>query len=693
MSTIFKYFLSFIAIMTLCISNCYSQRGKEGNITIASLNTVVNTYIDLVSDATAGTSTLTVANNSMTGGAFGGAALAPGDLIMIIQMQGAVINIDTYPNDNGWGPYTIPAPYRWTNSWKHHSHEWGALIHLDIFSNPTNGYGNAGKFEQVEVLSVSGPDTIELCCDLVNSYSQTGSVQIIRVPRYETLTITGAGSIIPNDWDGITGGVVDIEVNSHLDINTGGLISADARGFRGGRLDDFGTVGTTAILDDVKFLGSSDPSQGSEKGEGIHGFNAALDAFSSHYGISAASNGGGGGGFQNAGGGGGSNVYSGALRYTGSGVPNPIYNVNWALDLSYPDLNSDPQTYSNLVGRPSPGGGRGGYSVAEFDNNENTLGPRQAAWGGDGRKTNGGRGGHPLVYDSTRLFAGGGGGAGDQNSDQGGSGGTGGGIVYITSYGSIVGDGTISANGENGEKSNPLNQDPDSAIANRRKGDDGAGGGGAGGSVFIKNAGDLPASIKINAIGGDGGGQDMRLFKDLTALPDPIDTFDQASGPGGSGGGGNIAFNSGTPLQNVSAGAAGEITSQTYEAGSYTTNPGMIGNFPVNGATDGYLGELNLFAPYFDISGTDTTINVGNSVDLTVSPLGTFPAGLSNADITWYSQQFSDPTTNIAGTGLTINVSPIVTTTYWVGINPGEWRIPVTVTVNLSVSLMNFSIE
>ena len=677
--------LIFSCLGVLILFNSNAQRGKEGNQIISTPNTVVNTYTNLTATAAAGTSTLTVGNNAMIGGSFGGTPLAPGDLIMVIQMQGAVLNCDTYPNDNGWGTYTIPAPYRWSNSWKHHAHEWGALIHLNIFGNPTNGYGNSGKFEEIEVLSVTGGTTIELGCDLTNTYDGAGHVQIVRIPRYDTLTITGSGSIIPNLWNGTIGGVVDIEVNSHLDINAGGLISADATGFRGGELDNFGTVGSIMVLDDVKFLGTSDPALGSEKGEGIHGYYTELDAIASRYGISGASNGGGGGGFQNCGGGGGSNVYAGTLRYTGTGIPNPLYNVNWALDFSYPDFNLDPQTYSNLVGRPSPGGGRGGYSLAINDNNENTIGPRQAAWGGDGRKPNGGRGGHPLVYDATRIFLGGGGGAGDQDSFQGGKGGDGGGIIHITTYGTFVGDGTISADGEDGEKTNPTNQNPGIAAADRRKGNDGAGGGGAGGSVLIENAVAIPATIAIQARGGNGGNQDMRLYQNPGF---GINTADEASGPGGSGGGGNIAFNSGAPTQDVAAGLAGTIITQNFEGGVYTTIAGMVSNHAVNGATDGYPGEQSLAAPYFDIAGTDTTICVGQSVNLTVSTLGTFLAGLGNADVTWYTQQFCDPTTNIQGTGLTITVTPAATTTYWVGICPGKWRIPVVVTVTLGATLV-----
>ena len=97
-------FLILIATLFLTFSS-QAQRAKDGDFVVGGANTIVNTYTSLTADATTGATSITVADNAMLGGVFGG-ALAPGDLVMIIQMQGAVINIDTYPNDNGWGPYT-----------------------------------------------------------------------------------------------------------------------------------------------------------------------------------------------------------------------------------------------------------------------------------------------------------------------------------------------------------------------------------------------------------------------------------------------------------------------------------------------------------------------------------------------------------------------------------------------------------
>ncbi|HRD40645.1 MAG TPA: hypothetical protein PLC65_18595, partial [Bacteroidia bacterium] len=67
-------FLSFVAL---------SQRGKDGagNITVA--NTIVNIYTPLTANANVGNTTISVGST---------AGYAVGDLIMIIQMQGASVN-------------------------------------------------------------------------------------------------------------------------------------------------------------------------------------------------------------------------------------------------------------------------------------------------------------------------------------------------------------------------------------------------------------------------------------------------------------------------------------------------------------------------------------------------------------------------------------------------------------------------
>jgi hypothetical protein len=75
---------SIYALSLVLLSlNLFSQRGKDGTPTISAANTIVNAYTPLTSNVTSGSTTLNVGNST---------AFAVGDLIYIIQMQGANVN-------------------------------------------------------------------------------------------------------------------------------------------------------------------------------------------------------------------------------------------------------------------------------------------------------------------------------------------------------------------------------------------------------------------------------------------------------------------------------------------------------------------------------------------------------------------------------------------------------------------------
>ena len=622
-----------------------SQRGKNNDFTVTTSPYIVNAYTTLSTDASAGATSISVANSSLIGGFFT-TALAAGDLIMIIQMQGASVNVNTGPTVVWGGNYTWPEEW-WNTSLAPNTTPW-------IWGTVTN-YNNAGKQELVEVRSVNvgGANTIQLNCALQNSYTATGKVQIVRVPRFNNLTINAGLNMEAQAWNGTTGGVVAVEVNGNLTLNANSKISATAKGFRGAVADNAGFGGTNNVHTNgtgngSTQLGSSVSGEGGRKGEGIAGYTTEYTSvLLSPFGRGSVANGGGGGGYNNAGGGGGANIGS-ATGYTGKGVPSTTYaNSVWNLETAAPGFG----------GSVSPGGGRGGYTYANSNQNELTLGPNQLAWLGDSRKENGGFGGHQLAYDATRLFMGGGGGAGDQNDVQGGGGGTGGGIVHVTCYGTISGTGSFEADGAGGQNSNPNNQ-PVTTTATV-KGRDGAGGGGGGGMICVKNLTALPATLGLNARGGVGGNQVLSYF-----LPP---TTQEAGGPGGGGAGGGIIFTSGTPTQSVAGGNAG------------TTNSTSVTNFPVNGATGGGAGISGLTSTIFNITASNVSICSGNSATLTATVTGTAPGTL-----TWYSQQFGG--TSI-GTGTSFTTPVLTTTTtYYVGICPGTFRIPVTVTVTPSTT-------
>lgn len=609
----------------------FSQRGKDNSYTVTATGTQLNAYTSVTANAAAGATSITVANNSLTNSFFA-ASLNQGDLIMIIQMQGATMDVDVTPTASWGGHYTTP---------NGHLFDWGS--YHDLWGNVTS-YNNAGKYELIEVKSVSGSNTINVMCGLQNSYTASGHVQVIRVPRLQNLTLNANMTIVPALWDGTIGGVVALEILGTLTLNTNSKILATGYGFRGGVCDTQTAGSPPGSAANVGYCASDAAAEGAEKGEGIGGYYAEYDALYSRYCKSAPANGGGGGGNHNAGGGGGSNIGTGA--YTGKGNPQ-AYAAVWNLESA------------GFSSSSSSGGGRGGYSYSTSNQNETTVGPNNTAWSGDYRRSEGGLGGHPLTYDVTRMFMGGGGGAGDANSNptQGGAGGRGGGIVYLTAYGTITGTGSIEANGAAGQNANPNGLTAASASSTKY-GNDGAGGAGGGGAIVLSNGSAIPNTVTLSANGGTGGNQVISFGSFASPAM-------EADGPGGGGAGGMIAFTAGTPVQTVSGGLNG------------TTNSTHVNLFPPNGATAGGSGTSGLVQPYFNITANPVTICPNTSATLTATVTGTLPA---SATLTWYSTQFGS---TVLGTGATYT-TPVLsaTTTYYVGTCPGTFRVPVVVTVN-----------
>ena len=414
-------FLKKYLTISLCITSSvsFSQRAIDGNKTINAANTIVNEYTTLSLDAAAGSTTITVAASGLNANARFGTGLVAGDLIMIIQMQGATIlgapdpitPAISNPNNATWGDVT--------------------------------SYNNTGKFEFFEVSSVPTPTTITVDCGLTNNYTASGKVQVIRVQRYNSLTITAPGVLTCQAWNGTTGGVLAIEVANNTVINAGGRIDASGTGFRGGAL--FVTTGrtTTGLYSCISL------DVGTNKGESIAGYTTDYIPFGGRYCRGAAANGGGGGNVWNCGGGGGANAGM-VPAWTGQGNPdNSVAGWTTAWNLESP----------GFAASTSSGGGRGGYSFSQTNQDATILGPGTIgvtnAWNGSYRYNLGGLGGRPLDYSTGRIFCGGGGGAGEEDDNQGGAGGTGGGIIYITSYGKITGTGSdsILSKGNNGGSS------------------------------------------------------------------------------------------------------------------------------------------------------------------------------------------------------------------------------------------------
>lgn len=417
--------------------------GQDGAFSVpAATNAIVNRYAALTQNAAAGTNLLTVNNVA----AFN---VAAGDLLLVIQMQGAEIDSSD----------TI------------------------LYGAVTNLRG-AGQYEYVTVAAVNaGMNQIRIdSCGggLRNSYLASAHTQVVRVPQYTTLTVPAGSSIVAPAWNGQVGGIV--AVHALTSVALAGTIDASARGFRGGTLEQ-----TTDY--NIAIFRSANSTDGAEKGESIAGYQTEYDALGGRFGRGAPANGGGGGNAHNCGGGGGANAGDPAAWRRGQGVMdgNAMGGaMAWPLDPEY-------LTNMNKL-TTDAGGGRGGYSFSNTDLNALTQGPGLTTWGGDSRYEHGGLGGHPLAQNvAQRLFFGGGGGAGDSNNDQGGIGGIGGGIVLVTAP-AVTGVGQILANGGNG--------------ANTAGGgnNDAPGGGGGGGTIVVTTA-SLATTIALRANGGTGGNQ------------------------------------------------------------------------------------------------------------------------------------------------------------------------------------------
>ncbi|HRH65737.1 MAG TPA: T9SS type A sorting domain-containing protein [Bacteroidia bacterium] len=476
--------------------------GMHGVKTVSSSGVILNEYTALTSNASAGTTTINVSSSTLNAnGRFSG-NLAAGELLMIIQMQGASIST------------TDASTY-----------------------GSVSSYNNSGNFEFVEVQSILSATAIRLASGLARSYSISGKVQVIRVPRYSSLTVNEGASVTCPAWNGTTGGIIAIENNGASVIN--GTIDASAKGFRGGTVE-----WNTMTPGNHTTWRSTLDTDGGEKGESIAGLASTLS--NGRYGRGAPANGGGGGNSHNAGGGGGAN---GGNTAAWNGKGNPfIMNANWTIawNLEAP----------GFAANTSSGGGRGGYTWSNGTSNPITTGPSNAAWSGDNRYNVGGYGGRPLTYTASKIFMGGGGGAGDANNNVGTDGGEGGGIVYLLSGGSVTGTGSIISNGE------------DVPTSSGTPGDAGGGGGG-GGTIFIFSNSGSVSGVTISARGGNGGSQNLNNGAEV-------------EGNGGGGGGGYIS------VSNPVIGLSRSVSGGTF---GVTNAPPMV-NFTANGATSGGAGTI-----------------------------------------------------------------------------------------------------
>jgi Secretion system C-terminal sorting domain len=481
-----------------------------GSVTVAIANGIVNSYYPGTGNPVASGVSLNVGPLDTRGNL---TPIAAGDLVLIVQVQGADIdasNSDSYGDNVAGGS---ASGYLGTNL-------------------------AAGSYEYNTVAGVAG-STINFSFSLANSYfnrdfSAGNSIQryeVIRIPRYFDFKIKSGATVTCPPWNGNTGGVVAVDVTNTFTLL--GSIDVSAKGFRGGGGKNLtgatagNTNGATALTNtDYRWnspITTAANLTGGAKGEGI----AGTSAFFLNY---------------------------GEVTTTTGSVEGYI---------------------NGSMGRGAPGNAGGGATdgspVGALTENQFNSGGGGGSNGGSGG--NGGSGWHGVTGDVTtfpfggyggstfsqrsiqKIVFGGGGGAGSANNSDASneyscSGGGGGGIVIVRAK-LFAGNGMVLANGSNAPGVTDEFIPPQT---------DAAGGGGAGGSIIMVNTAPGPTglgTITASALGGSGG--DMTNYFDY--------------GPGGGGGGGVIISDGAFFSSNVAGGPNG-LTRTGTPTGTINNNYG-----------------------------------------------------------------------------------------------------------------------
>jgi hypothetical protein len=369
------------------------------------------------------------------------AGLSTGDRVLIIQMKGATID---QTNTSSFGNISSVA-----------------------------NVGNAGKYEFSSICGFLN-NTIVLSNHLMNSYD-VANVQVIRVPLYTDVTISG--TLLATEWNPVTetGGVIALEATGTITMSAN--ISVDSAGFKGGPL--FRNTTYHCGSESGWYYGLSG-NAGAPKGEGIAAFISNKE-----YGRGKQANGGGGGNEDNTGGGGGSNYAAG-----GSGGDKLL--TCDATTPGEPGLALSGFGYSPSNNRVFLGGAGGN---GESNNDYGTASISSATPGGDGGglifikaveligngftiSANGAQGVNPGLPVKTEA-----------SGDGGGGGGAGG--VVLLNISNFSGNVNVQARGANGSNAGFQAQCP------------GPGGGGGGGVIWTTSS--LPANVTTSVAGGAAG--------------------------------------------------------------------------------------------------------------------------------------------------------------------------------------------
>jgi len=621
---------SYTAVATVQTAACatVSQATPGGTLT-----SVVNTYYPGTASVAAGATSIPI---GVAAGA--GSAIAVGNLLLVIQMQDASINVT---NGVAYGNGDTGQGFTALNSAGDYE-----------FVTATSASGGSGSVS-VTGSGSGGGLVFAYHASAASATAGQSTYQVIVVPQYSTATLSSGLTASP--WNGTTGGVLALDVSQTLTLN-GATVMVDGLGFRGAaglQMSGGGGANTDFVQPSPATYtptatGSTSNGQAGwdgSKGEGIAGTPMWVES---------------GGTF--------------LQTTTTVGYPSGTAGTDGSMARGAPanagggGTDADPQTASPGGNDQNTGGGGGGNGGA-------------GGFGGDSWETSlslGGEGGTAFPATVTRVAMGGGGGAGTRNNSDGdnqASGGSaGGGIIIIRTY-ALSGTATLTANGANSYN----------GTAN-----DGGGGAGAGGTIVVLSATGGESGLTLNANGGVGG----------DAWHSQAYTLGNRHGAGGGGGGG-VVFVSGVPASaSVLGGANGttESTDVAYGttagmAGTIVTNasiastsgtlsgaqctPDMTlgkshaGNF-VRGSTASYAIPVSNVSPF---GATNGLVTINDTLPLGVTPASVTGTGWACAIA---SQTVSCTRSDVlAGAGsypsITVNANvaqtapPTVTNTAMVG--------------------------
>lgn len=374
--------------------------------------------------------------------------LGPGDLALLVQMQGAQIAAS---NDDRYGD-GIGADGE-ARGWQQlHAGHFEFVRVEEVRANKVRIRGTGPNSGVLHDYRNSEPETVE----------QAGQQrwQLVRVPQYENLTLTAALHVLP--WDGSSGGVLALDVRRTLQLN-GQTLSVAGAGFRGGAA--LPLVGALGDANDYRYRApgvaelAAAFGQHASKGEGLAGTPRWIVSLGS------------------------------ATELAKQGADKIVDSRPQADRLSisdgYPHGSMARGAAANAGGGASslspdnnvPAGGGGGAGGTQGETGSDANGQPRGGFGGAG------------LAQLLLLNAGGGGGAGSRSFGHGlgGSGGAGGGIIVIRA-GRLEGDGLFDLRGQPGRESK-----------------EGGGGGGGGGTMLLQAAFADQHTRRWLLAGGEGG--------------------------------------------------------------------------------------------------------------------------------------------------------------------------------------------